>query len=446
MPIAAVRNSRTALPGARRVLRFIMAAGIIGTAFTGQAVHAADDSYRIRAQTRMKVSVVEWVSSTGEYKEWTALNGEYTVSQRGDISMPMVGQIAVLGKTTEETAFLIGEKIKKLTGLATAPIASVEIAKYPMVYVTGAVERPNEFEFRPGLTVKQALALAGGRERRNDRSGEYADAEQIRYAGEFSRLELQAKQLMARRARLIAELNDKPSVDFPAELTGAPEGSVVSQILKSESALFTARADALRHQLESAADLMKLLRSEITVLDEKMVAQDRQVEIAQDELGDISKLVDTKILTTSRKTSLERIVADMQSDKLDLVVASMQAKQKLNETEREALNLKGQRKTEVGQELQVTEAELEDVRLKRSTTVQLLQAAGASVARYESLQAVDMQPLEYWLTRGAGRFTAAPVPDSAELEPGDVLDVRYNVSKNLDGSMLSSANPPPRVQ
>ncbi len=56
-----------------------------------------------------------------------------------------------------------------------------------------------------------------------------------------------------------------------------------------------------------------------------------------------------------------------------------------------------------------------------------------------------MQPLEYWLTRGGDSGAAAPVPDSAELEPGDVLDVRYNVSKNLDGSMLSSANPP-RVQ
>jgi polysaccharide export outer membrane protein/exopolysaccharide production protein ExoF len=359
--------------------------------------------------------------------------------------MPMVGDVPVSGKTTDEAALLIGEKIKKLTGLTTAPIASVEVAKYPMIYVTGAVERPNEFEFRPGLTVKQALALAGGRERRADRSGEYADAEQIRYAGELSQLELQMRQLAARRARLLAEFDDKPEVEFPDDLLQAPAESVVGQILKAERTLFTARADALRHQLESSADLATLLRSEITVLEEKMTAQDRQVAIAQDELGDISKLVDTKILTTSRKTSLERVVADMQSDKLDLVVASMQAKQKLNETERDALNLKGQRKTEVGQELQTAEAELEDARLKRSTTVQLLQAAGASLTRYESLQAVDMQPLEYWLTRASEGGGPVNVSDNAELQPGDVLDVRYNVSRSLDGSVLSSVEPP-RVQ
>jgi hypothetical protein len=172
-----------------------------------------------------------------------------------------------------------------------------------------------------------------------------------------------------------------------------------------------------------------------------MASQDQQVKIAQDELDDISKLVDTKILTTSRKTSLERVVADMQSGKLDLVVAAMQAKQKLNETQRDAENLKGQRKTEVGQQLQATETEIEDTKLKRTTTLQLLQIAGASLSRYESMKAVDLQPLEYWITRGGDAGTTTEMPETAELQPGDVLDVRYNVSSSLDGAMLSSVDP-----
>ncbi len=184
-----------------------------------------------------------------------------------------------------------------------------------------------------------------------------------------------------------------------------------------------------------------LLRNEIDILDEKMASQDEQVKIAQDELVDISKLVDTKILTTSRKTSLERVVADMQSGKLDMVVASMQAKQKLSETQRDALNLKGQRKTEVGQQLQATETEIEDTKLKRNTTLQLLQIAGASLSRYQSMKAIDLQPLEYWITRGGDAGTTTEVPETAELQPGDVLDVRYNVSNNLDGAMLSSVDP-----
>ncbi|AVA25250.1 polysaccharide biosynthesis/export family protein (plasmid) [Rhizobium sp. CB3171] len=432
-------QARRKTPGT--ILGLFLALALSGTAFIDKASAASDDVYHIKPQTRMKVAIVEWVAATGEYKEWTALNGEYVVSQSGTISIPMIGEMTVLDKTTVGVSAEIGDRLKQITGLATAPTASVEVVKYPMIYVTGSVEKPSELEFRPGLTVKQAVAMAGGRERRTSPTGEYNNAQQISYAGEINRMELQLKQLGARRARLMAELNDQTTIDFPMEIKAAPEGSAIKQIMTSEIDVFNARAEAMRQQLQAAAELETLLRNEIDILDEKMTSQDEQVKIAQDELQDISKLVDTKILTTSRKTSLERVVADMQSGKLDLVVASMQAKQKLSETQRDALNLKGQRKTEVGQQLQATETEIEDTKLKRNTTLQLLQIAGASLSRSQSMKAIDLQPLEYWITRGGDAGTTTEVQETTEVQPGDVLDVRYNVSGSLDGTVLSSIDP-----
>ncbi len=406
----------------------------------GAANATAGDIYHVGPQARLKIAIVEWISGTGEYKEWTALNGEYVVSQSGSISIPMIGQMQVGDKTVEDISDEIGVKLKQITGLVVAPTASVEVIKYPMIYVSGAVEKPSELEFRPGLTVKQAMAMAGGRERRSSQTGDYTEAQQISYAGEISRMELQLKQLGARRARLLAELDDQPAITFPPEIKAAPEGSAVRQIMTSEVDLFNARVDALRQQLASAADLEALLHNEINILDEKMSSQDEQVKIAQDELSDISKLVDTKILTTSRKTSLERTVAEMQAGKLDLVVASMQAKQKLSETERDALNLKGQRKTDAGQQLQATETEIEDTKLKRNTTLQLLQISGASLSRSQSMKALDLQPLEYWITRKGDEANAVQVTEATELQPGDVLDVRYNISGSLDGTTVSSVD------
>jgi polysaccharide export outer membrane protein len=420
---------------------WVLALALSGAGLLDTASAAADTAYHIRPQTRIKVAIVEWIAATGEYKEWTALNGEYVVSQSGMISIPMIGEMQVNDKTTSIVSADIGDKLKPITGLAVAPTASVEVVKYPMIYVSGAVEKPSELEFRPGLTVKQAIAMAGGSQRHSSQTGDYSEAQQISYAGEINRMELQLKQLSARRARLMAELNDQPTITFPPEIKAAPDGSVIKQIMISEIDLFNARADALRQQLVSAGDLETLLHNEINILDEKMSSQDEQVKIAQDELSDITKLVDTKILTTSRKTSLERIVAEMQAGKLDLVVASMQAKQKLSETERDALNLKGQRKTEAGQQLQTTETDIEDTKLKRNTTLQLLQIAGASLSRSQSIQSLDLQPREYWITRGGGDAAATQVSETTELQPGDVLDVRYNISGNLDGTVLSSVDP-----
>lgn len=440
LPIPAIplRSSRK-FSGA--LVPFVFVLALSGAGLLDTANAATDTAYHIRPQTRIKVAIVEWIAATGDYKEWTALNGEYVVSPSGTISIPMIGEMQVNDKTTNSVSAEIGDRLKQITGLAVAPTASVEVVKYPMIYISGAVEKPSELDFRPGLTVKQAITMAGGGERHPSQAGDYSEAQQISYAGEINRMELQLKQLSARRARLMAELNDQPAVTFPPEIKAAPDGSVIKQIMTSEIDLFNARADALRQQLVSAADLETLLHNEINILDEKMSSQDEQVKIAQDELSDISKLVETKILTTSRKTSLERIVAEMQAGKLDLVVASMQAKQKLSETERDALNLKGQRKTEAGQQLQTTETDIEDTKLKRNTTLQLLQIAGASLSRSQSVQSLDLQPREYWITRSGDGAVATKVSETTELQPGDVLDVRYNITGNLDGTVLSSADP-----
>jgi len=92
----------------------------------------------------------------------------------GDISFPLIGTIKIAGSTVEE----VRDKLRKLLGdevLLHAPVKDgnntgrigaseimIEIAEYRPVYVIGAVAKPGERPFRPGLTVRQAIALAGG--------------------------------------------------------------------------------------------------------------------------------------------------------------------------------------------------------------------------------------------------------------------------------------------
>lgn len=404
------------------------------------AMAASGDGYRLRPQTKVKVTIVEWVASTGEYKEWTALNGEYSVSPLGTISIPLIGELVVVDDTTTDMADRIARALKEKTGLASPPVATVEVMKYPMIYVSGAVDRPGELEFRPGLTVMQAIAMAGGRERRTNPNGSN-DLEQIRYAGELNRYDLSLQQLSARRARLAAELKGSPTVDVPPELLNARDQSTGRLITESENSLFVARAEALKRQLDSLDELQALLQNEIKVLEEKSAVQERQIKIAQQELASIASLVDTGTLAKSRETSLERVVADLSSGKLDLVVAAMRAKQKVSETQRDAIALKGQYRTDAGRDLQTVEAEIDDTKLKRATTLQLLQASGASLSRYNAMKALEIQPMEYWITRRNDVRSPTKVSETATLEPGDVLDVRYDVSAGLAGPLQLSSRP-----
>ncbi|ASY59894.1 MULTISPECIES: polysaccharide biosynthesis/export family protein [Sinorhizobium] len=433
-----MRTAGQSLPKLMRTLgrasTFCSAIGLV--AFGALASAHADSAFRLQPQTRVKVAIVEWMASTGEYKEWSALNGEYSVSPSGTISVPMVGEITAKGRTPAELSSAIADLLKQRTGLMTAPQTTVEVIRYPMIYVTGLVDRPSELEYRPGLMVMQAVTMAGGRERRTNPAGGYSDMEQIRYTGELNRVELELLQLAARRARLRAEFGESPKVEFPPVLTGA-KGAAIQQMIRDETTLFDARREALRRQIESLNELATLLKNEIDVLEEKRVFKERQVVIAQDELKGVSKLLSDQTVTKSRQTSLERILAELQSDNLDLQIAAMRARQKLSETERDVVTLQGQRRTEAGRDLQTTEASIEDLKVKRNTYLQLLQVNGASLSRIASLKTFDQQPLEYWITR-AGQDAPFRVTDSTLLVPGDVLDVRSPLPEAVDMQLLSS--------
>jgi len=56
------------------------------------------------------------------------------------------------------------------------------------------------------------------------------------------------------------------------------------------------------------------------------------------------------------------------------------------------------------------------------------------------MKALDLQPLEYWITRKGDEANAVQVTEATELQPGDVLDVRYNISGSLDGTTVSSVD------
>ncbi|WP_165899845.1 polysaccharide biosynthesis/export family protein [Borborobacter arsenicus] len=380
----------------------------------------ADEDFRLLPQTRLRIVVLEWIASTGDYKEWTVLNGEYTVSNAGEISVPLIGTLRAVGSTPSELASDIGNGLKERTGLMQAPDATVQVVAYPPIFVTGHVERPGEYAYTPGLTVLKAVALAGGRARRRDGTGLDVEVDQIRYYGELQKTEIDLPRMQARRARLQAELNDQADIAFPNELLAA-QGDV-KEILNEEKSIFVARAEAFKRQLDSLDELRILLTNETKVLAEKIASMDRQIKIAQDELNDVSALAQKGTVTRSRESEMERLLAGLQSDRLDLALASMRASQKISETEREATTLKGQRRTEITKDLQSVQADMEQLILKRQNTQAVLIATGAAVLRQSKGAAMDDVPLNFTIIRNSGK-EELPSSEAAQLLPGDVLKV-----------------------
>ena len=90
------------------------------------------------------------------------LSGMYQVGPQGDIMFPLCKQVAVTGLTANGVAGKLRDCLSK--GYLRNPQVSVLVKEFNSrkVFVFGEVQKPGTFPFEDGMSVVQALTLAGG--------------------------------------------------------------------------------------------------------------------------------------------------------------------------------------------------------------------------------------------------------------------------------------------
>lgn len=79
----------------------------------------------------------------------------------GYISMPLIGEVEVNGRTAKELAAHIAERLKEYKEKALVHVKVKEVNSY-YVYVLGDVAKPGKYQVKSHITVLQAIAIAGG--------------------------------------------------------------------------------------------------------------------------------------------------------------------------------------------------------------------------------------------------------------------------------------------
>ena len=107
-------------------------------------------SYTLGAGDRIHISVF------GE----DDLTMDVVIAETGKIKYPFLGEIQVAGLTTVELDQRITRGLKG--PYLVNPDVIVSILEYRPFYVYGEVNDPGSFQYRPGISVGHAVALAGG--------------------------------------------------------------------------------------------------------------------------------------------------------------------------------------------------------------------------------------------------------------------------------------------
>jgi len=116
-----------------------------------EAFHAAlQQPYLLDAGDAIRITVFE-------QKE---LTNSYSVDKAGYIAFPLVGSVAARGRTPKQIEADIAAKLRN--GFIRDPDVSVEVERYRPVFVMGEVGSAGQYVYVPGMTVQNAVAIAGG--------------------------------------------------------------------------------------------------------------------------------------------------------------------------------------------------------------------------------------------------------------------------------------------
>lgn len=123
---------------------------LVGTLFLlGSAGYA--DEYRISPGDTLEVAV--W-----GYED---LSRTVIVRPDGNISLPVVGELRAQGATPNSLAQQIGTALSRWVKNPRVSVIVKSFAQH-QVFILGAVARPGVYPLQPGLTIAEAIALAGG--------------------------------------------------------------------------------------------------------------------------------------------------------------------------------------------------------------------------------------------------------------------------------------------
>lgn len=392
-------------------------------------------------QTKLRVSVVQWMPTQGQYQKWDALGGDFEVSSDGTILLPIIGSVSVLHKDAGAIADEISTRIKDKIGLVAAPNTTVQILEYPPVYVVGDVAAPGEYRYRDGLTVLQALAMSGGAYRGTE--GPQA-TDVLTLVTDLHATDNGILRATARILRLQAEFSGAEAISFPRLPTDPVEKARAQTIFDQETTIFKARANALERQTKSLEDLKGLLATEIDALQQKIKMSDSAIHSVEKELGGVKILVQKGIAVAQRQSDLELQLSRFQSDRLDNLTATMRARQSITEATRSLQALHDDRQTSIASDLQDEQAKLEQLKLKRdSDQKMLLQKLSAEPG---APRPGEENPLKFTVVRKEnGKPGDMAADQSTALLPGDVLRVEnpYLPAGTVRDNTPKGSQPPP---
>jgi polysaccharide export outer membrane protein len=381
------------------------------------------------------------------------LRQRVAVQMDGNIALPLVGTLPVAGLPLPQIRAQIGAALaskvfrqrtsdgREVVIVIDADEVTATVAEYRPIYVNGDVSKPGEYPYRPSITARQLVAVAGGYDIMRIRmNNPYLESADLR--SEYGSLWTEFAKEQARMWRVKNELGEETQIN-PGVLTNVPVArSAISEIVNAETEyLKTKQSD---YQQEKAF-LQRGVRQgddEVRVLSEQQKKDDEGLQSDLEELQKATDLFGKGSLISPRVTDARRAVLLSSTRKLQTSAQLLLVKKQQDEFVRKLAKLDDQRRLDLLRELQDASVRLNQIREKLQSVGEKLQYT--AMVRSQLVRGASSKPdiaIIRKREKGQERIIAS---EDTELQPGDAVEVtlRYQDGSDAPPRRLSSSSIP----
>lgn len=354
------------------------------------------------------------------------------ISLDGTVSLPLLGEIKAAGLSIAELrAEVFRTAPTKILRRRTPdgreyPIVispeeiTLEIVEYRPVYVNGDVSKPGSLPYRPGLNVRQAVALAGGydimRFRMNNPFMESADL-RSEYETRWTEFAKERAEVL----RLRAELAGKPDLQTDALSKVPIPTSVAINILNTEKERLAARRADLEKERAHLEQALQKEDSRIATLTEQLQKENEVTDADTEDYERVRELLKRGSVPITRVADARRLILLSSTRALQTTAQLAQVQRERQELSRKLQKVDDERRIKVLADLQTAEVRLATTRARLQGIGEKLVYTGMVKSQLVRGKGAEPDIVVFRAASGPGKSFVADA--NTDLLPGDVVEI-----------------------
>jgi polysaccharide biosynthesis/export protein len=383
---------------------------------------------------RLNVGDVLEITVTGAPE----LQRRAAVNLNGEISLPLIGEIHAAGSTLTELRSRVREILSQVeyhpgrsvgissagtvTGAIKSEEVSLTIVEYRPIYLTGDVALPGEKPYRPGMSVRQAISVAGGFDiARSRMSNALLDSSDMR--GQYESLSTELVREKARAWRLQNELGRKATIDQSELPPINPEA--VSKIMRLEEEQLKIRQVDFQKEKDHLRDLIAQTDQKIKSMNQQYQNEEEGTKIDIEEMDRTKVLLDKGLIPITRFLETRRATLMSATRSLQTKVQLEEAQRYREELKMRLTRMDDQRSINVVEELQTSNLRATSLQATIHAIGEKLFYMGAAKSQMVLASSGSTKIVVFrYSEKGRERIDA---DEDTQVLPGDVIEVAVDV-------------------